>query len=460
MKGCLILEGVNITQKMINIHTIFVVSVCLVFGGMNMTMEGGLIVGLAIVICGLGVGAVVVLSKKHMTLLTRGIILSTVQMLLIITASSLRHELHGMFPLMLASMAIAAIYFNKRNLMIQFVLLDSASLIGFIFKSFFYGEAEISFLIKGLLGVNVGAVVIMYLVRCCLQHIDNANSARSETNRLLSQVKVQSEEAERLAAEQSEVVKQIAEISVTVNDSSDRMLEIADNLNASTGEQTSAIGEITNELGALVEQTKKSLEDSEYASQLAKESAELLDDGNSEAAKMAAAMEKIERSSEEISSIVKTIEDIAFQTNILALNASIEAARAGTAGKGFAVVADEVRMLAGKSSDAVSNTSELIAASSKAVDEGKRIADNVIQKMKYVMEKSEQSAERSQLISQLTREQAQSLLDVKSRMDGISQSVTQSTEVSARSAQIAEQVADGAKKMEEIASRFRAADSV
>lgn len=453
------MEGVNLTQKMITIHTIFVVSVCLVFGGINMTSEGGFAVGAGIAVLGLAVGGGLVLFKNTLSLLTRGIILSTVQLILIIVASSIRHELHGMFPLMLASMSIAAIYFDKRNLIIQLALIDASSFLGILFKDFFYGEENLTFIIKGLLGVNVGAMIIMYLVKCCLGQIADAKEAHREAAGLVSQVQFQSAETERLVSSQKKVVQKIAEISQSVNASSNKMLQIADTLSATTEEQTSTLSEITSEISSISEQTEKSLVESEQASQLAKESVELLEDGNSEVGKMAAAMAKIEHSSKSISSIVKTIEDIAFQTNILALNASTEAARAGAAGKGFAVVANEVRVLAGKSSKAVSNTASLITASMSAVNEGKTIADNVQLKMQNVMEKSEQSAARSELISKLTREQAQSVSMVRERMDQIAQSVAQSSEVSEESAQIAEQVADGAKSMEQIVSEFRQAET-
>ena len=101
---------------------------------------------------------------------------------------------------------------------------------------------------------------------------------------------------------------------------------------------------------------------------------------------MIRAMNIISEKSSEIYKIVKTIEDIAFQTNILALNASVEAARVGELGAGFAVVAREIRNLADKTSLASKNTTALIKESVSAVKNGEKVAramaDSLLQVVK------------------------------------------------------------------------------
>ena len=90
------------------------------------------------------------------------------------------------------------------------------------------------------------------------------------------------------------------------------------------------------------------------------------------------AMKDINSATEAISEAIEVIDQIAFQTNILSLNAAVEAATAGDAGKGFAVVASEVRNLASRSADAAKTIKELVGKATQKANEGREISDNMI----------------------------------------------------------------------------------
>ncbi len=104
-----------VTEKMVLIHAIFVVSVCTIFGVIN-CVSGNVPVGIGIVIAGVASFLPIVLLKKKIPITTRGIVLSHVQLGIILVMSVLKHELDAMFPLLLASMNIAAIYYSLKAL--------------------------------------------------------------------------------------------------------------------------------------------------------------------------------------------------------------------------------------------------------------------------------------------------------------------------------------------------------
>ena len=111
-------------------------------------------------------------------------------------------------------------------------------------------------------------------------------------------------------------------------------------------------------------------EAAENATELAGKSRDVIDKSNEQMETAIMAIDSIQSISAEIGKINDTIESIAFQTNILALNASVEAARAGQAGKGFAVVAEEVRNLANKSAEAATGTAGLIERALSYISKG------------------------------------------------------------------------------------------
>lgn len=101
---------------------------------------------------------------------------------------------------------------------------------------------------------------------------------------------------------------------------------------------------------------------------------------------MMAAMERINDASTKIGDIISEIESIAAQTNLLSLNASIEAARARESGRGFAVVVDQIRELADQSAQAAVDTRELIEASIREVSEGNSAAGHASDSIESVVE--------------------------------------------------------------------------
>ncbi len=240
-----------------------------------------------------------------------------------------------------------------------------------------------------------------------------------------------------------------------VSQSSGQISGAAQNLAQGATEQASSVQELSATLTEVLSQVKHNAENSSKAYEMSTDATTAINDSNDKMQKLMVSMNDIHAKSGEISKIIRTIQDIAFQTNILALNASVEAARAGAAGKGFSVVADEVRNLAAKSADAAKDTTTLIEASVRSIDEGVNLARITAAELVDVVEGAKTTTKTIEEISTATNQQSLALEQISVGVDQISAVVQVNSATSEESAAASAELSHQASILNDQIMKFR-----
>lgn len=178
-------------------------------------------------------------------------------------------------------------------------------------------------------------------------------------------------------------------------------------------------------------------------------------EGEEAVERLSRAIERIRAAVEGSAAIVRDIEDIAFQTNLLSLNASVEAARAGDAGRGFAVVAEEVRSLAGRARVAAGRTSELIGTSLESGKEGAAVAEEVRKRLAEMTASVDSSQAMVAQIARNASEGAREIEELRKAVDWIDALARSAAANAGQSATAAEEMARQASELEGVVARFR-----
>ncbi len=221
-----------------------------------------------------------------------------------------------------------------------------------------------------------------------------------------------------------DAVSSIREGSDTLRDSASEIARGNTDLSSRTEQQAAALEETAASMEEITATVKLNADHAHHASGLAEVTSSTAHQGHEMIAAVIRTMDEISESSRKIAEITNVINSIAFQTNILALNASIEAARAGVHGRGFMVVAGEVRTLASNSADAAKEIERLIANAVSRVDQGIKLVAGGGETMEEIVRASGEVTAIMKEIAIASEEQTKGILQVGTaitQMDTVTQ---------------------------------------
>jgi len=253
----------------------------------------------------------------------------------------------------------------------------------------------------------------------------------------------------------SRITEMLSSSSNEASEASRQVSSASLRLSEGATEQASSLEEASGSLEEINSMTLANADNAAKAGQLAQEAQSSANQGNSSMEHMKTAMKEINVSSQQISNIIKTIEDISFQTNLLALNAAVEAARAGEHGKGFAVVADEVRNLAQRAAKSAKDTASLIETSIAKVKNGTDIAEETAESLSKIVRSTQKVATVVIEIAEASKDQAKGITqitDVVSQLDKVTQ---QNASRAAQSAAAAEELLSQAESLKGAVSQLQ-----
>jgi len=249
---------------------------------------------------------------------------------------------------------------------------------------------------------------------------------------------------------------------LTLDASSDILLKNVDILNRNS---TSTAASLEETAAALEEITSAIVNNTNSISTMASYSEELVQSisvGKSLAESTVTAMDEINDQTEAIADAIVLIDQIAFQTNILSLNAAVEAATAGEAGKGFAVVAQEVRNLASRSADAAKEIKALVENATQKTNAGKEGTDKMIKGYEALNESINKTTETIQSIAESSKEQRAGIEQINDAVNKLDQQTQENVAISNTTHSIAVETDELAKLIVSSANEkeFRGKDSL